>query len=234
MEALGIAAFSVSSILCLVVASRLLWIASRSRETSELAIGLVMVFEFVSAASWAVAASSAAGQMVSTFAAAASVSTLGFFVFHTFTSHSIASSIALAGLWLAAAACVLAPSLVSGWGSEIFYEEFGWGASLVRTVSYGCAAFVAARSQNALRRRARLGLSHPLTASRVGFWAISSGCACISYLIPIVRLAAGLGEAGTISPLSMGLAICASFFMWLAFYPPKAYQAWALERLGHT
>jgi hypothetical protein len=234
VDILVLAPFGLSSVITLVVGARLLTVAARRREIPELAIGLVMILELISAMSWALASATAAGQLVSTLAAAASASTLGLFISYTFVPHSRLARVGAAALVIAAGACVLLPWLAGAWGSEAFYREFGWGASLVRVFGYGWGAHAAARSRDALRRRAALGLCHPLTVSRVGFWSIASACACLSFLMPIFDLVAGITLPGRISFVSAGIAIAASSLIWLAFYPPKAYVAWALRQAGQT
>ena len=230
MDTLGLVLFSFAAVISTVVGLRLLAVAARTRQIPELAVGAAMLLELLSAASWAAANGTAMGHSLSTITGAAAASTLGFFIVHTFVPQSRLARIVLAVLLVAAAACVLVPWLSAGWGSETFYRQFGWGASLARVFAYAWAAFAAARSRDALRRRARLGLCHPLTASRVGFWAIAAACACVSYAIPVLDLVVGMTPAGTISPISAGVAIVASTLIWIAFYPPKTYVVWALGR----
>jgi hypothetical protein len=234
VEILVLAPFGLSSVITLVVGARLLTVAARGRGIPELAIGLVMILELISAMSWALASATAAGQLVSTLAAAASASTLGLFISYTFVPHSRLARVGAVALVIAAGACVLLPWLAGGWGSEAFYREFGWGASMARVFGYGWAALAAARSREALRRRAALGLCHPLTVSRVGFWSVASACAFFSYLMPVFDLVVGITMPGRISFVSAGLAVAASSLIWLAFYPPKAYVAWALRQAGQT
>jgi hypothetical protein len=224
----------LSSLIALVVGTRLLAVAAQRREIPELALGLVMILELTSAMSWALASAAAAGQFLSTLAGAASASTLGLFVVYTFVPHSRLARVGLAALLTAAGACVLFPWLAGGWGSETFYREFGWGASMVRVFAYAWAALAAARSRDALRRRAALGLCHPLTVARVGFWSVAAACAFLSYLMPVFDLVVGITMPGRISFVSAGLAIAAGSLVWLAFYPPKAYVAWALRQAGQA
>lgn len=234
MDTFGLALFSLAAVISMVVGLRLLAVAARTRQVPELAVGIVILLELLSAASWAVASTTAMGQLLSTIAGAAAASILGLFLVHTFVPQSRLARVVLPVLLVASAACILVPSLNAGWGSETFYRQFGWGASLARVFAYAWAAIAAARSRDALRRRARLGLCHPLTASRVGFWAIAAACACISYSIPVLDLVTGMAPAGGISPISAGIAIVASTLTWLAFYPPKVYLAWALRRAGQA
>jgi hypothetical protein len=234
VETFGLVLFSLSSAISMMVGLRLLAVAARTRQIPELAIGIVMLLELLSAATWAAAHTTAMGQLLSTIAGAAAASTLGLFIVHTFVSQSRLARVVLPVLLVAAAACILVPSLNAGWGSETFYRQFGWGASLARVFAYAWAAIAAARSRDAIRRRARLGLCHPLTASRVGFWAIAAACACVSYSMPVLDLVTGMTPAGDISPISAATAIVASSLTWLAFYPPKAYVAWALHRAGQA
>lgn len=234
VEILALVPFGLSSLITLVVGIRLLAVAADRREIPELAFGLVMILELTSAISWALGHTTAAGQLVSTLTGAASASTLGLFVVYTFVPHSRLARVGLAALLIAAGACVLVPWLAGAWGSEAFYRQFGWGASMVRVCGYAWGAIAAAQSREALRRRAALGLSHPLTASRVGFWSIAAAFACFSYLMPVFDLLAGITLPGRISFISAGLAIAASSLVWLAFYPPKAYVAWALRQAGQA
>jgi hypothetical protein len=226
--------FSLAAVITTVVGLRLLAVAARTRQIPELAAGAVMLLELLSAAGWAAAKTTASGQLLSTAAGAASAAVLGLFVVYTFVPQSRLARFVLSFLLAGALACVLVPSLSAGWGSETFYRQYGWGASLARVFGYAWAAIAAARSRDALRRRARLGLSHPLTATRVGFWAIAAACACVSYAIPLLDLVTGMTPAGTISPISAGIAIAVSSLIWLAFYPPKIYVTWALRRAGQA
>ncbi|MGH0034196.1 MAG: hypothetical protein ACQGVK_04125 [Myxococcota bacterium] len=230
MNTLGLAIFGISAVISAVVGIRLLWVASRSRELPELTIGLVMLLELVSAALWAAASSSATGQLVSTVAAAGSASSMAVFVRYTFAPDSWSGRIGLAALLLTSAACVLLPTRAGAWGSADFYLQFGWLASLARAAAYAWASLAAGRSRATLRRRARLGLSHPLSASRVGFWCIASGMACASFSIPLIEILTQTVRPLGISPISMVLAIAAAGSTWLAFYPPRVYVTWALSR----
>ncbi len=234
LNAFEIIFFGLSAGIATVVGIRLLAIASRSREIPELSVGFVLLMEVISATSWALASTTAVGQLVSTSAAAASVACLTLFVVYTFLPDSRVARVVAAVVLLAAGACVLVPTLNAAWGSKDFYVRFGWGASLARAFSFGWAALVAGRSLAALQRRARLGLSHPLTASRVGFWCLSAAFSSGSFLMPVIEIVTDTVRPGGISPISIGFAIGASSFVWLAFWPPKVYVTWALRRMGHA
>jgi hypothetical protein len=234
LNTIGLVIFGLSALITAVVGIRLLFVASRSREIPELAVGLVMIMELISAASWAAASATAAGQLISTVAAAGSVACMALFIVYTFAPGSRLARAGAAALLLAAGACVLLPTLSGAWGSGDFYLRFGWVASLARAIAYGWAAVAAGRSRAALQRRARLGLSHPLTASRVGFWCLGAGFACISYSMPLLEIVTDTVRPLGISPISVVLAIGASTFIWLAFYPPRVYLTWALRRAGRA
>lgn len=229
---LELAVFGLSSLITTLVGVRLLVVAARSREIPELAIGLVMILELVSAACWAAGSGTAAGQLLSTLAAAGSVASLGLFVAYTFAPGSWLARTTAVALILAVVASILLATTAGAWGTGSYYLRFGWVASVARTVAFGWASVVALRSRAALQRRARLGLSHPLTASRVGFWCLGAGFACASYSMPLVEIVTDTVRPSGISPVSMVLAIGASLFIWLAFHPPRVYVRWALGRAG--
>lgn len=230
MNPLELATFALASLMAVAVGCRLLLVASRSRELPELAIGLAMLLEVVSAVSWAVAPHGPSGQLVSSLAASLSVLCMAVFVPYTFSPGRVWSRGAATLLVLGVAAGLVLATASGGWGAADFYVRFGWVFSAARALVFGWAAVAAARSRSALRRRARLGLSHPLTASRVGFWSLSAGVASVSYAVPLFVLVTGTAGAVGISPVSALLAVGASVFMWLAFYPPQAYVEWALRQ----
>ncbi len=193
-----------------------------------------MVLELISATVWVAGGGSAAGHLISTMAATGSVAAMTVFIVYTFLPTSLVGRGCAALLLALAGASLAVPALGAGFASPEFYTESGWISSLARSLAFGWAALAAARSRSALRKRARLGLSHPATASRVGSWSLSAALAAGSYALPLVELGLRGVQPGGISPLSMILAIGASVSIWLAFQPPRRYLEWVLRRAERT
>jgi hypothetical protein len=82
----------------------------------------------------------------------------------------------------------------------------------------------------------RLGLLSPIVAGRILMWGCAAGWACIlivGYAVIWYHQRSLVPSFGAIAVLSVpGISAAAS--VWLAFYPPDAWERWLLRRAALT
>jgi hypothetical protein len=101
-----------------------------------------------------------------------------------------------------------------------------------RSAVFAWMALEAFSSYFAFRRRARVGLGNPLVANRLFLWGVSAVSALILattatglYVIASDEVDATLKQ-NQASGLYGVLAAVSAVALWLAFFPPKAYERW--------
>jgi hypothetical protein len=82
------------------------------------------------------------------------------------------------------------------------------------------------------RKRAALGLADPVVANKFALWGIYSGSYGIVQLQFIIALASPDGYTG-LGELDIVLTLIGVAALWIAFFPPRFYQAW-LRRPSST
>ena len=103
----------------------------------------------------------------------------------------------------------------------------------VRTLAPAWMTVEAVRYHGMLRKRRRLGLASPLVVNRLGLWALASGASALGYAVSVAhRLAYGTGlDAHVWVVNGVGvLAFVSAVSIALAFFPPRAYRRWVLQR----
>jgi hypothetical protein len=92
-------------------------------------------------------------------------------------------------------------------------------------VSFGWGSWEPLRYYAKLRRRMRLGLADPVAANRILLWGIASGCIAIQ--VPVVLVSMALSGGDQIAPWALAffgvLSCLAAAAIWLAFFPPGSY-----------
>jgi hypothetical protein len=98
-----------------------------------------------------------------------------------------------------------------------------------RVAVYVFGAWEALRYSGMLRRRVELGLADPVSAHQIRLWGFAWLCAAAIAVGPVLAIALS-GRASLESPIVLVLlsTLNASAWVctWLAFFPPRAYQAW--------
>jgi hypothetical protein len=227
---LGVVAFALAST---VVGGRLLWVARRTREAPELAMGLAFVvsgaigFPLLIAAQ---AVQQASGPNATTHLLMA----LGAgFTFSGYVGLGV-------GCWriyrpgarwplaaiAAGAATVVAASATVALAAELATRERAfWPGVCVGALTFAWNATESFLLHGQLRRRLALGLADPEVVNRVLMWGLGSAAACAMTLHALaLRIAAGplIGDGQRI--VSSLLGMIAAVAIALAFFPPAAYR----------
>jgi len=247
---MGVVLFIVATA---IVATRLLLVYKRLRQPPELFLGLAYLL--AGTVGWG-------GLLVGTLATPKGQSLTegyqawsvvfgdaGTFCFYLFVWYMFRRESTLAKAVLTAVALVFVASL----GRDTFLHGVTFGpppgsattvaGAVARVAVFPWMAGEAFASYAAFRRRARIGLGNPLVANRLLLWGISGVLAFI-----VSSVSTGLywsatdtvdatlkqNQAGGLYGL---LAALSSVALWLAFFPPKSYQAWiensAKQEPGH-
>ncbi|MGH0033910.1 MAG: hypothetical protein ACQGVK_02640 [Myxococcota bacterium] len=103
-----------------------------------------------------------------------------------------------------------------------------------RCGGFAWSSFEALRYQRLLARRLRLGLADPLLVNRFALWSVAAAAASVCYGSWIIELIRGGGvfpePIAAMMLLQTACGLLAAGTIWLAFFPPRAYQA----RLART
>jgi hypothetical protein len=247
-DLLGLIGFGSFLVVSLAVGVRLLWLAQRTRQLPELAIGLDLVLAGALGYALLLAAESlrllpAPWSGWASFAGVGAISLgsvfLALFSCRVFRPGSglAHTALGLLALWLA----------LGVWGSWVLHVERvphgvgGWLGSWAPNVgllaAYAWASFEPLYYHAQLRRRARIGIAigDAMAANRMLLWG--SGTAAIA-AISLLHLVAQLFGHPELPPSLVGvvslLALTAAIAQWLAFAPPRAYRRrFARAGAGH-
>lgn len=222
-----------------MVGSRLLLLARRTRELPELTLGLGLVLVAVLGGPLAAVArlpglvGTASGTML--FGVGLALTHLGIGLFFLFTWRVFRRDTfgAMVAVLLAAAALggewvgLMSATLGGGTMEEIFPRSRPWGIAVVTTLalSFLWTAVESFRYYDRLRRRVALGLADPVVANRFLLWALAG----LAVVIVCGAVAASmlLGIPPMVNPLPLACiafaAIAVSVCWTLAFLPPERY-----------
>jgi hypothetical protein len=237
----GLGAFGLVS---LVVASRLLLLASRTRQLPEFLIGLSLLTGGVLGR-----APIAAGASIDSLPETLRV---GLYMGGRFMMVICCAAIAMLawrvfqrdqawarGLFLLLIAVLAIHSAVHVFvtppGMPLNADFAGWMGTVARTGAFAWASWEALRYCRMLRRRAPLGLADPVVANRIALWGVASGLIGFLFLLnPVAKAFAGvapenLGLLLLQSLVGLVVAVCVA----LAFFPPRAYLEWIGDRAMH-
>ena len=233
IQVLGIGTLALG----LVLALRLLRLASRTRSAPELAMGLYCLLVtvgtlFFAATLNAMAANSAAAASLSaahTLCVGLGAFALAVGIWRIFRpGEAWARALAvLAGVWLGSSwiLCHLP-------GKPVLLSDATAANALFvagRLAVYACGAFEAFRYGAQLRKRVALGLADPVSAHQIRLWGIAWTCVAVIAGSPILvaRLLGGVSvESPALLLFITSLNAAAWTCTWLAFFPPLAYQRW--------
>jgi hypothetical protein len=233
VAAFGGLVFIVAS---LVVGSRILMLASRTRQLPELAIGLSLFLAGGIGYPLIVLARLATtwptGVRTGIFVVSMLLGLVGtlcacLFNQRVFRPGALWAKGLIAALAVTQVGLLIFQAVTPGLAAAALFNE-GLGARLF-TATHGVplawAAFESARYSAQLSRRVKLGLADPVVADRVKLWGISMGSSLVINLAATIGALRGVDFAATslgalvIAPLGLvsAIAIC------LAFLPPQAY-----------
>jgi hypothetical protein len=252
VELLRVAGVGLFVLTCFAVGIRMLWLARRTRELPELALGVALlasgglggVLTFLGAeradALGAAAAPVRAGGLVCLAVGAGS---LWVFTWRVFRPESRG-----AAALCAAALALLALGLVADLGvvGAPDFDTLRWQSPLsrlgfaLRLGAYAWAAVESARYGRAMRRRARLGLADPELARRFLLWAVAGAAAFGIYAVAAAHILIGTGDglgAGVFDSawalVTAGLGLVSALCMASAFFPRAGLSpAWGSAPRG--
>jgi hypothetical protein len=219
-----------------VVGLRLLFLARRTRELPEFAVGLGLLlmggFGYPLTAIARTATVLSEDVRIAIFVFALFLTWIGTIllalfnvrVFRPNEGWATALMVALA-LWLVAT--FILESISPGLRAATFRNE-GLGLRLFMgaiAIPLAWGTYESLRYWELLRKRVRLGLADPLVADRMRLWSIAELSACVINVSTTVAALFGIDFAvatlGAFVIAPLGLLAAAS--MWLAFLPPAAY-----------
>lgn len=233
LAAIGGLSFVLAS---LVVGVRLLWLARRTRELPELAIGLALFlmggvgYPLTAAARLASAWPDSlrggvfALSLLCGLVGMVSVCIFNQRVFRAGDPLARAAVVLVAGVEVGLLILqALYPGMVAG---AIRNEGIGWRLfTAMHAVPIAWAAYESFRYAGMLSRRAQIGLADPVVVDRMRLWGISMLAALAINLASTAAMLRGVDLATTtigaliIAPFGLVAAGCT----WLAFLPPAAY-----------
>lgn len=237
-DLLGLIGFGSFLVVSLAVGLRLLWLARRTRELPELAIGLDLVLAGAVGYALLLAAESlrllpAPWSGWASFAGVGSISLgsvfLALFSCRVFRpgSRLAHAALGLLALWL----------LLGVFGSWVLHVEgvldgaggwLGrWAPNLGLATAYAWASYEPLRYHALLRRRARIGIAtgDAAVANRMLLWgAGTAAIAAISLLHLFAQLFGHTELPHSLVGVVSLLALTAAITQWLAFAPPRAYR----------
>jgi len=224
----------VFGLVSVVVAVRLLLLASRTRQLPEFLIGLAFLTGGVLGRGAFVAAMSAPSLPESL--------RLGLFMGGRFMLVICALSIALTawrvfqrdqawarGLFAALVAVLAVHCALDAFvthPAEFQYESFGaWIGTVAKSGAFAWGSWESLRYYAMLRRRIPLGLADPVVANRIALWGVASGLmACLFPVNLVVVLLTGIAQETVASSVFQSVAgLTVAVLIALAFFPPVSY-----------
>lgn len=212
------------------VGGRLVWMGRRSRRLPELTIGLSFLLAGTLGAGLAVAGGVAgAGAAARALAAAADLSVnagvacLALFTWRVFRPEDSLGVALFTGCLAALAVGFLGQLRTTGFDPRAASDPWGWLSLGARLVLYGWAATESLLQHFAGRRRVALGLADPVAVDRFRLWAIGLLAVIGIWLLSAAARVLGFSFREIYLPTALLGLVCAGS-LWLAFFPPRAYE----------
>lgn len=237
MQLVSFFGLGVFGIVSLVVALRLLLLASRTRQLPEFLIGLSLLTGGVLGRAPIAAGASIESlpetlrvglYMGGRFMLVICCAAIGMLAWRVFQRDQ-AWARGLFLLFFAMLAIYSAVHIfVTPPGVPLYADFASWIGTVAQTGAFAWASWEAFRYCRMLRRRASLGLANPVVANRIALWGVASGLIGFLFLLnPVAKAFAG------IAPENLGLLLLQSLVglvvavcIALAFFPPRAYLRW--------
>lgn len=224
MLVLGLVGMLAFTAVSFAVGVRLLWLARRTRELPELAIGA----SFLLAGGLGGTLTVLAGERsVALFAVGSLLVDLGVACLAVFTWRvfrpDAAWGAALFAACLAGFAIGFLGKLVTGGFGTPTTSLWDWITLLSRMAMYGWGACESLIHHLAGRRRLRLGLADPLVVNRFLLWAIGLFAVFAIWAQLAVVMVVGVDPRVTFLGTALLGFVCAGA-LWLAFFPPSSYR----------
>ncbi len=161
----------------------------------------------------------------------AAVLCLGCFTWRTFRPQSLAAALTFWVSFAAMAIGFIGSGVVGDWRGFRSDHVWIWVENLALIVVYAWACAESMLYYRNARRRVAHGLADPVLANKFALWGIYAGCFGAVQLLFLVALASpdGFTELGS---ADIVLALIGVGALWLAFFPPRLYQAWLREAVS--
>jgi len=218
---------------CLVVGTRVLRLALRTRQIPEWALGIVLFvsgglgYSLLFIRSLAFMPSGLKGATFAAGLVALSVGSAALYLFNwrVFRAKSMWAALLFAGALLLLFVSFLAEALTTGFEGERNVVWYTVG-TVTRGIAYGWTAAESLHHHARLRRALRFGLADPMVADRFRLWGLGAAAIFTSF---VIVFASGLiGEPTTHPPEVVAVVAClgipAAIAMALAFQPPAFYR----------
>lgn len=208
-----------------VVGVRLLWLARRTRELPELAMGLSCLLLGVLGYPLSIAArrgASLAGlDPAGLLAVGLTMQDLACLAIWVATWRIFRPRQRWAAALVATATAAFATSIAlrGGDGGPLY-----WLGLAARGGAFAWTACEAWHYSALLARRVPLGLADPVIHDRIRLWAVATTGITAAFIVFAVAKGAGLGtESPAVLAITSAAGVVAGVALWLAFVPPAAY-----------
>ena len=238
---LGLGVFGVVS---LVVALRLLLLASRTRQLPEFLIGLSFLSGGILGRAPIAAALSAESLpemlrvglfMGGRFMLVICCVAIALMAWRVFQRDQAWARVLFLALLAPMALHSAVDVFVTRPGTPL-YESMGfWIGTIGKTGAFAWGSWEAIRYYGMLRRRIPLGLADPVVANRIALWGVAAGLIAFLFLVnPLAQLATGLTqESPALSMMQSAIGLAVAVCIALAFFPPRAYLQRIESRAAH-
>jgi hypothetical protein len=118
----------------------------------------------------------------------------------------------------------------NGYGSD---HGWVWMEQVTQNCIYAWMLFETGRYYLTLRKRLSIGLSEPLVVNRVFLWFTYAAWISTVQILVAMSVVIANQEGGYPALIDAGMALFSTFsatMLWLAFFPPRAYENWILSR----
>jgi hypothetical protein len=232
MTAFVLAGILVSTLASLLVGTRLLILAARSRGLPELCLGLALagsgglgvLLSFLGRV-FAGPLGELSGWLlgVSQVCVLGGPIAVGLFNWRVFRAESLLAAFAFAALSAVLGVVWLGHLATVGFRDFPQSGSFFWIGYAARLSAYAWSAAEASLCFAQLRRRRALGLANPVVSNRVLLWAITMAVAVYMHL-PFLAREAGLLPSREAERLLLAAGgVATALGLWLAFFPPRSY-----------
>jgi len=217
-----------------VIGVRLLFLAYRTRQVPETALGFAFVllgaigYPLTTAARRALLPTDEANQALMAIGVLAqNAACLGVFVMTAYTFHP-GDRVARGIVGVAALAFLaswIGQAMQTGFATHTTGAAYYLGLA-ARTLAFAWACHASLREYGLARRRMRIGLVDPIVANRFLLFGLGTGGVLAAFLIFFVGqiTTANVAESGWVLAATGAAGLFAAVPTWLAFLPPRAYR----------
>jgi hypothetical protein len=234
---LCVGAFTVA---VLVVGTRLLWLARRTRQLPELLIGVAFLgcglgyLGVIGARAPALGAHAHTVHMLGRTAYSVGCAAVAVVTWRVFRPGGIAPLLLVCGLFLGIGAGFVGDMLFEDLAFRVTTPLF-WAGLAAAAATFGWAALESIRYYGMLRRQRRIGLADRGVARRILLWGLAAGAIFAVYPTVAWSVVATGDPNGEGQRLAASLCtLVASICIWAAFFPKPKQLVRAAARGART